>query len=307
MFDNVYFEISGICNARCYFCQTGQSNINKIPTGKFVNFEEFKKSIKYLKEQKFLKDNSLIYLYNWGEPFLHPKFKEIINFLHDNNFRTVLSTNASKPVFFEKGNSLNNLARVTFSIPGFSQSSYDKIHGFNFEKIKKNIIDISKNFREAGFNGRFLIAFHIYQFNMHEIMPMIEFANEHGIEPMPSLASINDFERGKKYLKKELDYDYLYKASQELFLFYMDSVLEKMPDDYVCRQFSILSIDSDCNIITCCGDNTIFDKVYNLKPQEVDEWRKNSEACKECRSIGQCYMGEVFVNSQLPKNIITIR
>ncbi|GBF34170.1 hypothetical protein DCCM_3282 [Desulfocucumis palustris] len=42
---------------------------------------------------------------------------------------------------------------IIFSMPGFSQESYDKIHGFNFEKIKDNIIKMSRNFRENGFTG----------------------------------------------------------------------------------------------------------------------------------------------------------
>lgn len=306
MFNRVYFEISGICNAKCYFCQTGQSNMNKIPTGRFVNIEEFEKSMMYLREHGFINGEAVISLYNWGEPFLHPKIKDIILFLHNNNFHTSLSTNASKPVFFEKGNILKNLTNVTFSMPGFSQSSYDKIHGFNFIKIKKNIVDITKNFREAGFTGQFLIAGHIYQFNMHEILPMQDFAKEHGIQFLPSLAFINDFKRLRKYIQKELEYDYLDQASKALFLFYMEQI-KKTPDNYKCPQYSFLSIDSDCNVITCCGDSTVLDKVYKLKPNQINDWRSNG-VCRECYSSGLCYLaGEVVPSVIRPQQIISFK
>ena len=301
MFSKVYFEISGICNGRCYWCQTGQSNMNKISTGKFVNMEEFQKSIHYMLDNGFINENSLICLYNWGEPFLHPKFRDIIKFLDSLDIKIALSTNASKPVFFDKGDELKYLVSLTFSMAGFSQYSYDKIHGFNFEKIKRNIVDISENFRDAGFNGKFVIAFHIYQFNTNEILPMIEFAKEHGLTPSASLALINDFERGKKYIKKEIEYEYLYRATKELFLFYYDEMPKEIPNDYVCAHYSNLFIDSDCNVITCCGDSTIFDKVYHLRPEHVNPWRINGEVCIECNQIGLCYLGHIVTNS---KNIV---
>jgi len=45
---------------------------------------------------------------------------------------------------------------------GFSQSSYDKIHGFDFELIKKNIIEIIKTFRNAGYLGVATILYTTY-------------------------------------------------------------------------------------------------------------------------------------------------
>lgn len=81
--------------------------------------------------------NTNICLYNWGEPFLHPKFKEIIYYLSSLNLNIGLSTNASKPIYFEDSNALKNLRHMRFSMPGFSQESYDRMHSFDFEKIKK--------------------------------------------------------------------------------------------------------------------------------------------------------------------------
>ncbi|GBF34169.1 glycosyltransferase [Desulfocucumis palustris] len=50
-------------------------------------------------ENNFIDYNSEIALYNWGEPFLHPLFKQIIKFMNSENIKFILSTNASKLVF----------------------------------------------------------------------------------------------------------------------------------------------------------------------------------------------------------------
>ena len=62
MFCRVYFEISGICNRRCWWCQTGKRNINGTASGKFVDFDEFKREILYLRENGFIGKSSGIAL-----------------------------------------------------------------------------------------------------------------------------------------------------------------------------------------------------------------------------------------------------
>lgn len=304
MFNRVHFEISGICNARCYWCQTGYKNRDKTATGKFVNFNEFKKAIYYLRDENFIGENSIIALYSWGEPFIYPRFKEIIRFLNSENIKFELSTNASKLILFEENNILRNLQYITISMPGFSQDSYDKIHGFKFDVIKENITKIVKNFRDMGFGGQFLIAYHIYQFNMDEIPEAMKFAAENGISIVPSFAYINDFERFKKYLKSELSNTELKKAGEQLFLYYYNDTLKNMPLDYICPQYDILSLDENCNAITCCGDSTSIGKIFDLKPQQINPIRMKSDVCIECNKIGQSYLAN---NVPIPKHILMLK
>lgn len=54
-------------------------------------------------------------------------------------------------------------------MPGFSQESYDKIHGFNFEKIKENIKKYANDMELAGVKDKMWVAYHMYQFNLDEI------------------------------------------------------------------------------------------------------------------------------------------
>ncbi|GBF34171.1 glycosyltransferase [Desulfocucumis palustris] len=121
---------------------------------------------------------------------------------------------------------------------------------------------------------------------------------------MPSFAFINDFERMKKLLKSDLEYEVLEKASRQLILYYVDEKLRNIPKDFICPQYVKMSIDPDCNVVTCCGDSTVFDKVYHLKPEQVNSWRLASEVCKECNRIGLSY---ILNNSVMPNHIITLK
>jgi wyosine [tRNA(Phe)-imidazoG37] synthetase (radical SAM superfamily) len=325
MFDCVYFEISGVCNAKCKYCQTGRANIKRLSRGEreqFIDLDEFKKSIEYILANGFINSNTIVSLYSWGEPFLHPKFKEIINYLNNLNLYFCLSTNASKPIYFENSNALKYLKYITFSMSGFSQESYNRIHGFNFVKIKKNIISIIENFRQCGFTGQALISYHIYQFNLTEIQAAMEFAEKYNITFAGYCAYFNGIDMFEKYLKNELEYSELKCASTELLLGSIEKRLtefNQMDKNYNCPQFNKLTIDEHCNVLICCAysdtfPNAVYKKIYNINNvNEINTWRKNSKECRKCIDIGMAYVAnnvvfynDVLMESQFNKKFATI-
>ena len=87
----IFFEIVGKCNAKCTYCITG----NGTQSGGIVDLEKFKETIQTLFEKNIADQNTLFYLFNWGEPFLHPKFNEIISSLSQKNIKYYLSSNFS--------------------------------------------------------------------------------------------------------------------------------------------------------------------------------------------------------------------
>ncbi|GBU23479.1 hypothetical protein R83H12_00090 [Fibrobacteria bacterium R8-3-H12] len=300
MFNRVNFEISGICNAKCKYCQTGRANIERLTRQKsfveaFVNLDEFKKSIEYMLSNDIINSNTNICLYNWGEPFLHPKFKEIICYLSSLNLNFSLSTNASKPIYFENSNALKNLKHITFSMPGFSQESYDRIHGFNFIKIKKNIVSIIENYRQFGFMGAAIIAYHIYQFNLTEINAVKKFGEKYNIYIAASNAFLNGGDMFENYLNNKLEYSELKAAGEELLLGGISKRLAEFnsmdKSNYNCPQFNYLAIDENCNVITCCVFSNVYKKIYDVKNiEEISIWRKNSKKCQDCIRIGLHYI-----------------
>lgn len=295
MYKQVTFEISGKCNALCPWCYTGKKNRQSTFQGEFITPSVFEKAINYMFDNKIIDKSSFIHLYNWGEPFLNPYFKDIISILNKYEIKYGLSTNASVLIDFTEEEVLRNLSYITFSMPGFSQKSYEKIHGFNFEKIKKNILTIVNNFRECGFKGEAQISYHVYQFNLDEVENAYKFACKNNMKLYPVYAYIADHNMLKKYLKSEFNYPEIKKASEELFLFYLDDKVNEKPDHYQCPQFQMLTIDEHCNIILCCSvgkecDDYSLGSLFNLSQSQIQELKLTREICNECDQLGINYL-----------------
>ncbi len=295
MYKQVTFEISGKCNALCPWCYTGKKNRDSNIQGKSITPGVFERAIKYMFDNKMIDKSSFIHLYNWGEPFLNPYLKDIISILNNYEIKYGLSTNASVLTSFTDEDILRNLNYITFSMPGFSQNSYDKIHGFNFEKIKKNILTIVNNFREYGFKGEAQISYHVYQFNLTEVEDAYKFACKNDINLYPVYAYINDHNMLKKYLKSEFTYPEIKKASEELILFYLENKVNEKPKQYKCPQFEMLTIDEHCNILTCCSvgnecDDYSLGSLFSLSLNEIQELKLTREICKECDTLGINYI-----------------
>lgn len=296
----INIEVSGKCNANCRWCQTGKTNLNGMNNyGGFMTYDKFKEIYFYCRKENIIVDETVVELYNWGEPFLNPDFNKIIEFLNEQGTKFSLSTNGSIVRKFEGESTLKNLISLTISMPGFSQNSYDKMHGFNFEKIKKNIKEIVENFRSCGFIGNCYVSYHVYQFNKHELSSAKKFADEIGIDVFSYYAYFNGYDMTKSYLENTMDYNELMLSGKQLDLFYVDELIKHRPKYYNCPQYSRLVLNEQGNVLLCCGiDRDCKDyswgNICDLSLKElyrIKQEAKICETCKRCSELGADYWG----------------
>lgn len=315
VFKSVYFEISGVCNAKCPWCQTGIKVRNGTPDkAYFVPLEDFRKVVRKMRVKNLISPKTRINLYNWFEPTLHPQFKEIISDLHRIEQPFVFSTNASKLVLFSN-NELTHCKTINISLPGFSQASYDKVHGFSFEKILKNIAGMAINYRENGFKGNMTFTFLVYQFNLNEIADCLAFAKQLGIEVNATFATFNGFSMMQSYLENTMPYDQLKEASKNIFLYFFDETIAKCPPSWKCPQHEYLVIDEHCNAAICCGPakdhpEYLIGNMLELSADEImrrKKAKKDSFTCKECMAQGRAFlmhnMPAMLQIKSIPKNL----
>lgn len=300
IYNQVYIEISGKCNAKCPWCVTGIENRNHpelMPSMKknIMSLDKFMRIIKHLLQEKIVDKNTMFALYNWGEPFLHPYLKDIIEFMNKNEFQYELSTNASILLKVDEcdKNFFRNLRYITFSCCGFSQESYDRINSFNFIEIQENIYKILNKLRKYGFVGKAIMAYHVYQFNQgFEIQEAKLFCDKLDIGFAPSYAFINDHERTKQYLINKLDYGELKKMGKDLCFFYLDDLLRKGQKEkgYKCRLLEYLTINENGYLLPCCSvQNEILGEILELSNSDIMHLMKKIHSCKECINSGHAY------------------
>lgn len=298
----VSIDISGWCNAKCKWCVTGIKNRGKKKVlREYMPYEYFKKIYDYMLKIRLIHPFNEILLYNWGEPFLNPDYFKIIEFLNEKNQVYSLSTNASVlKLANEKINSniYSTCKTVVFSMPGFSQNSYDKIHGFSIEKIKENIQLLITNMREKGFNGDGILSYHVYQFSKKELEEAKEFSIKLDLKFIPIYSYFAGWSLMEKYLTNALSSTQLKEAKQDLFLFHVEELIKSRPDKYNCVLENMLSINCLGNIELCCHcDDKVGDYTWGslFEVKNVNDWQKlrmkmmSSNTCKECRLLGIDY------------------
>ena len=294
-YDLVYFEIVGYCNARCPYCMTGSKRIDEtVFPSKFIELDHFENAINYLLDNGFICPGKCrIDLYSWGEPMLHPKLNDILRILSRNNINFGISTNASKVVNLEK-DVLTKLCELKFSMPGFSQSSYERIHGFHFETILNNIEMLVKNIKQEGSPSKFTMAYHIYQFNVDEMKLAAEFCNKNNINFEPYCARLADYTFKKSYLDGSISRELLERVSKDLFLYYIDELIATMPQNWECGEFNVLTIDEYCNALTCCilsKDHPEYSlgSLFKLSRSEIHDMKRSRKVCVDCIKSGVAY------------------
>ena len=291
----VAFEIVGFCNSKCPWCMTGNRSIKESSyPSKLIQVNDFENAINTLLDGNIICPGvSLIYLCSWGEPMLHPELNMILRILNKNNIYFALSTNASKIVHFDN-DVLAKLYELRFSMPGFSQSSYDKMHGFSFDRILRNIYMVIENIEKEGASVRLTMAYHIYQFNIGEIRSAAKFCKENGIEFAPYVAYLNDYNLSRTYLDKSISQEMLRKMSKDLLLYYVDELIAKAPKNYECPQWDFFTIDEYCNVLTCCllpKDHPEYSlgNIFALSSNEIQKGKISQRVCIDCIKSGIAY------------------
>src|SRR6185437_11019075 len=175
---SISIEPTTSCNLRCPECPSGLRSFTR-PIG-MLEETLFKKTIDEL-------HNTLLYLifYFQGEPYLHPKFTELVQYAASKNIYTATSTNAH---YLTEENARktveSGLDRLIISIDGTTQETYESYRvGGNLQKViegAKNIVKWKKQLKSSTPNVIF--QFLVVKPNEHQIEDLKKLAKEIGVD-----------------------------------------------------------------------------------------------------------------------------
>ena len=189
-YTEIYMDVTNKCNAMCKYCKTGQANLcgaSREAPPYYMTRAEFERLHRHLLDHNIITPDCIYRIYNWYEPSLNPHLPDLFNYMREVGIRLDMSTNAGKAIDFSRVESCENWYGILFSMPGFSQSSYDRIHGFDFEKVKANIRATMEAIRARGFHGYAMINYHLYQFNIGEVRAAKAFADAYEEKPFGTI------------------------------------------------------------------------------------------------------------------------
>jgi radical SAM protein with 4Fe4S-binding SPASM domain len=258
----VSIEPTTACNLRCPECPSGLRAFTR-PTGNLKeNF--FQKMIDEM-------GSNLMYLifYFQGEPYINPKFLDMVKYASDKGIYTITSTNGH---FLNDANAKktieSGLDRMIISVDGTTQEVYEN---YRKEGNLKNVLAGARNMvrwkkKMNSSKPHLIFQFLVVKPNEHQIPEIYKLAEEIGVDEVKlKTAQVYDYENGNdliptiekysRYAKKE---DGKYEVKNELL-------------NHCWKLWHSCVITWDGVVVPCCFDKDADHKLGDLKHQTFKE------------------------------------
>jgi radical SAM protein with 4Fe4S-binding SPASM domain len=286
---SIGIEPTTSCNLRCPECPSGLRSFTR-PTGTLKD-GLFKKVIDELAP-------TLTYLifYFQGEPYLNPRFLDMVEYAAGKGIYTATSTNAhyldekSARATIKSG-----LDRLIISIDGTSQETYQQYRvGGSLEKViegTRNIIRLKRELKSP--TPHVIFQFLVVRPNEHQVPEVYRLAKEIGVDQVVlKTAQIYDFINGSDLMPVQEKYSRYTKKADGTY------VIKNSLDNHCWKMWHSCVITWDGKVVPCCFDKDAHHILGDLNQESFSKiWfgdkygqfrnsllgsRKEIEICKNC-------------------------
>lgn len=261
----ISIEPTTACNLRCPECPSGLRSFSR-ETG---NLKEdfFRKTIDDIYRE-------LIYLifYFQGEPYINPKFLDMVKYASDKGIYTITSTNGH---FLNDENARktieSGLDRMIISVDGTTQEVYENYRKEgNLETVlqgARNVVKWKKKLNSP--TPHIIFQFLVVKPNEHQIPEIYRLAKEIGVDEVKlKTAQVYDYEHGNdliptidKYSRYSKQADGTYRVKNELL-------------NHCWKLWHACVITWDGLVVPCCFDKDATHKLGDIKALSFREiWK----------------------------------
>ena len=285
----ISIEPTTSCNLRCPECPSGLRSFTR-PTG-MLDEKLYKQVIDELSD-------TLLYLifYFQGEPYLHPKFLDLVKYASKKGIYTATSTNAH---YLNDTNAKktieSGLDRMIISIDGTTQEVYEQYRkGGSLSKViegTKNIVKWKKELKSK--TPHIIYQFLVVKPNEHQMLEVRKLAKDIGVDEIAfKTAQIYDYQQGSdlipsidKFSRYRRNSDGIYQIKNKLL-------------DHCWKMWHSCVITWDGLVVPCCFDKDgeyrlgdlkeqSFSTLWQSEPytdfrQSLTHSRASIEMCKNC-------------------------
>jgi radical SAM protein with 4Fe4S-binding SPASM domain len=199
----ISIEPTTACNLRCPECPSGLRSFTR-DTGN-LREDFFKKTIDELHRRLVC-----LIFYFQGEPYINPKFLDMVRYAHEKGLYTITSTNGH---FLNDENARktveSGLDRLVISVDGTTQETYEQYRiGGNLDNVLAGARNIVKWKKQLGKNHPHVIfQFLVVRPNEHQIPEIYRLAKEIGINEVKlKSAQVYNYERGNPLIPTQSRY-----------------------------------------------------------------------------------------------------
>lgn len=259
---NVSIEPTTTCNLGCPECPSGLKSFTR-PTGN-MEYDFYRRMVDEIGGQ-------LLYLYFYfqGEPYLHPRFLDLVRYAADRKIYTVTSTNAHFLTERKaKETVASGLDRILISIDGTTQDTYEQYRvGGSLAKVIEGTKNLVKARNDAGSRTPHIIfQYLVVRPNEHQIDDVMRLAKEIGVDEVKlKTAQVYDYQHGNdliptldRYARYAQKPDGTYRIKNELL-------------NHCWKLWHSCVITWDGRIVPCCFDKDAQYQLGDLNTKSFHE------------------------------------
>lgn len=211
---------------------------------------------------------SWLHLYFQGEPFLNPRFLDMVEVADRSGIFTSTSTNAH---YLQKENVAallkSGLKQLIVSVDGITQEVYSKYRiGGNLEKVEKGLNLLLKERKERSQKfPRVVLQFLVTGQNEHQIPALKKWAKELGVDELQlKTTQIYDFENGSDLIPSDHGYSRYIPAGNGKWK------LKKKIENRCWRMWQGAVTTWDGKVVPCCFDKDASHVMGELKNDPLE-------------------------------------
>ena len=277
------------CNLRCPECPSGLRAFTR-PTGMLQELL-FKNTIDQVKDHL-----TWLHLYFQGEPFLNPRFLDMVRYADSKDIFTSTSTNGHYLQKAQVAEVLQSgLKQLIVSMDGISQEIYEQYRiGGNLAKVQEGIkLLLTERHKKRQYFPRVILQFLVTGQNEHQLHNLKIWAQEMGVDELQlKTTQIYNFENGSELIPSDLGYSRYVPVGNGKWK------LKKKMENRCWRMWQGAVSTWDGKIVPCCFDKDAEHVMGELKNQSLSSiWsslpyqafrkqllsdRKQIEICRNC-------------------------
>lgn len=264
---NVSIEPTTNCNLGCPECPSGLKSFTR-PTGQ-LDYDFYKRTLDEIGDK-------LLYLYFYfqGEPYMHPRFLDLVKLAARKKIYTVTSTNAHFLTERKARETVESgLDRILISIDGTTQETYEQYRiGGSLNKVIEGTKQLVKARQEMNSKTPHIVyQFLVVRPNEHQIDELRKLAREIGVDEVKlKTAQLYDYKHGHPLIPEQANYSRYQKQADGSYRIKNELL------NHCWKLWHSCVITWDGRIVPCCFDKDAQHQLGDLNAKSFSEiWRSD--------------------------------